>query len=216
MSFIQVKVTNPTERPRSYVWVDGMLSLPAGGSRVLNFDPLSRVDSSKGYLQLARKDVTLGRVILEYKIEAPCKVVSDFSVEGKNSTVVAQVSTEKVPEKKKKEMVGLVMDIITDGAQLEGVLTPLTDKAEMAQPTRQPNPVVKLTKEDFASAADLVSVVGGMPPVKVESPAKWEMDAEVALTVSPTIEGPITEVTPAEEVATPVKPKKSHKKKNTF
>jgi len=200
MPYIHVKITNPTARNRAYGWFPRGLTLMAGKSIVVDFDPLSKLDKVKGLAPLCKKDIEDGNVTLEYKIDAPCMVVKSFDTQPAQARPAPAPKASPAPPK----TVGGILDI-HDGVAQAGVVTPDSppeDKEASANWDAAIDP--ETIDIDVDSFADLVSV----PPEVIKPKEAAE----------PPQATPADEAggTPVDPPAAPAK-KRSHKKKtNVF
>lgn len=177
MSFIHVKVTNPTKRNRTYPWFPGGLMLTPGASKLVDFDPLSRIDNARGYSPLMKKDILEGVVTLEYKIDPPCIVAVELTAPvPQKSTPKIQPAIEVHHDPKNDVMVK------KDSGTLDSLTTdsPVED---FVSRTVMPE-LVDEKPIDLSVFADMVSVAGEKKPAEVAAPAPVDAPVEEAADVA--------------------------------
>lgn len=165
MAFIQVKVTNPTKRNRAYPWFPGGLMLTPGASKLVDFDPLSRIDHARGYTPLMKKDILEGVITLEYKIDPPCTVVGELTAPVLQKSAPKTQPTIEVHHDPKNDVMVKADSSTTDALTMDSPAEDFVSKTIMP-------PLVEEKPVDLSAFADMVSVAGAKKPAEVAVPTE--------------------------------------------
>lgn len=158
---LYTKLINPGNTGRSYSWFPGGLYLGPGESRTIDYDPFTAVRLRKRHLEpQLMLDLKEGRIIFEYRAEAPCVcVVTETPKEAKVAP------TTPTPTRKPKGFFDKVADSDTQ------------DDLQVAAPVARPKQVEETDEQDEA-IFEVAKAPAPAPLIKAVETDTVEVEAE--------------------------------------